>query len=156
MEMYQSMAFRILPTASLILHPPPLIEFGKDLAIYLHADVLVPMIIVIRHLFYSNYVGLCLWPFIILRHQALKQDQALINHERIHLRQQAELFLVFFYLLYLLEWVLKSLYYLDFYKAYRNISFEREAYLHENNLHYLRERKAYQGLKYIFVNPMDH
>jgi hypothetical protein len=114
------------------------------------------MIIVIRHFFYRSYVGLGLWPFIILRNQALRQDKALINHERIHLRQQAELFLVFFYLLYLLEWVLKSLYYLDFYRAYRNISFEREAYLHENNLHYLRERRPYQGLKYIFVNPMDH
>ena len=63
---------------------------------------------------------------------------------------------MFFYLLYAIEWLLKSLYYLDFYRAYRNISFEREAYLEEKNLDYLRVRRPYQGLKYIFVNPLDY
>ncbi|MDM9631584.1 hypothetical protein QU605_08890 [Robiginitalea sp. M39] len=113
------------------------------------------MILVFRHLFYRSYVGLGLWPFIILRSKALKSDKALINHERIHLRQQAELFLVFFYIFYLVEWLLKSLYYLDFYRAYRNISFEREAYMEEQNLQYLQERKPYQALKYLFVNPIS-
>lgn len=113
------------------------------------------MILVFRHFFYRSYVGLGLWPFIILRNEALKTDKALINHERIHLRQQAELFLVFFYLLYLLEWILKSFYYLDCYRAYRNISFEREAYIHESNLEYLQKRKPYQALKYLFINPIQ-
>ena len=113
------------------------------------------MILVFRYFFYRSYVGLGLWPFIILRNKSLKEDKALINHERIHLRQQAELFLIFFYLLYLAEWLLKSLYYLDFYQAYRNISFEREAYLNEKNLCYLRERRPYQALRYLFVNPLD-
>ena len=143
-------------TRSFILHVLLLVEYKKDKAIYLQGDVLEQMILVIRHFFYRSYVGLGLWPFIILRNKALKQDKALINHERIHLRQQAELFLVFFYLLYIIEWLLKSLYYLDFYRAYRNISFEREAYLEEKNLDYLRVRKPYQGLKYIFVNPLDY
>ena len=111
------------------------------------------MIIVIRHFFYRNYVGLGLWPFIILRNPDLKQDKVLINHERIHLRQQAELLLVFFYLFYLLEWVLKSIYYMDFYRGYRNISFEREAYLHEKNLDYLDQRRPYRFLKYVFSKP---
>jgi polyferredoxin len=113
------------------------------------------MILVFRHFFYRSYVGLGLWPFIILRNKSLKEDKALINHERIHLRQQAELLLVFFYLLYLLEWIVKSLYYMDFYRAYRNISFEREAYLQEKDLQYLQSRKPYQGLKYLFVDPMQ-
>lgn len=108
------------------------------------------MIIVIRHFFYRNYVGLCLWPFIILRNASLKQDRALINHERIHLRQQAELLLVFFYFFYLLEWVLKSVWYADFYKGYRNISFEREAYLKEQDLQYLEQRRPYEFLRYLF------
>lgn len=113
------------------------------------------MVLVFRHFFYRSYVGLSLWPFIILRSKALKEDKVLINHERIHLRQQTELFLVFFYLLYLGEWVLKSVYYLNFYRAYRNISFEREAYLEEKNLQYLQERKPYQFLRYLFVNPIE-
>lgn len=108
------------------------------------------MIIVVRHFFYRNYVGLCLWPFIILRSHSLRQDSTLINHERIHLRQQAELLLLFFYLFYFLEWILKSLWYLDFYKGYRNISFEREAYLHEKNLDYLAGRSPYGFMKYLF------
>jgi hypothetical protein len=112
------------------------------------------MIIVIRHFFYRNYVGLCLWPFIILRNPSLKQDSTLINHERIHLRQQAELLLVFFYMFYFLEWILKSAWYRDFYTGYRNISFEREAYLQENNLCYLGERRPFQFLKYVFSKPL--
>lgn len=108
------------------------------------------MIIVLRHFFYRNYVGLSLWPFIILRNTALRHDRTLINHERIHLRQQAELLLVFFYPLYLLEWVLKSVWYRDFYKGYRNISFEREAYLQQQNLDYLEERRPFQFINYLF------
>ena len=60
---------------------------------------------------------------------------------------------MFFYLFYLLEWVLKSAWHMDFYKGYRNISFEREAYLQEKNLGYLQERKPFQFLKYVFSKP---
>lgn len=112
------------------------------------------MIIVIRHFFYRNYVGLCLWPFIFLRNASLLQDKALINHERIHFRQQAEMLVVFFYLLYLLEWVAKSAYYLNGYRGYRNISFEREAYLHEKDLSYLESRRPFHFLRYVFHNPI--
>lgn len=112
------------------------------------------MIVVIKHFFYRNYVGLSLWPFIILRNASLRQDEVLINHERIHLRQQEEMFLFFFYAVYLLEWILKSIYYLDFYRGYRSISFEREAYLEENNLMYLKSRRPYQFLKYLFTKPI--
>ncbi len=112
------------------------------------------MVIVIRHFFYRSYVGLCLWPFIILRTAALKEDRALINHERIHLRQQEEMLLVFFYLVYLLEWALKSAYYLDFYRGYRSISFEREAYANENDLGYLQTRRPYGFLRYVFSEPL--
>lgn len=111
------------------------------------------MIFVVRHIFYRNYVGLCLWPFIFLRNDSLRQDNTLINHERIHLRQQAELLLLFFYLFYFLEWILKSCWYRNFHKGYRNISFEREAYSQEKNLGYLAERTPYRFLKYVFSKP---
>lgn len=113
------------------------------------------MVVVIRHLFYRNYVGLCLFPFIILREESLRADKVLINHERIHLRQQAELMVLFFYVFYLLEWMLKSLYYLDCYRGYRNISFEREAYLWETDFHYLEKRRPYQFLRYLFQGPVS-
>lgn len=106
------------------------------------------MILIFRHFFYRNYVGLSLWPFIILRNPDLREDRVLINHERIHLRQQMELLVVFFYLWYVGEWVFRSFWYLDFYRAYRNISFEREAYACEKELDYLDTRKPYRFLHY--------
>ncbi|HMB63410.1 MAG TPA: hypothetical protein VKN36_10080 [Eudoraea sp.] len=109
------------------------------------------MILVIRHFFHKNYVGLSLWPFIILKNDHLKGDTVLINHERIHLRQQQELLIVLFYIMYVSEWLIRSLYYFDSYKAYQNISFEREAYHNETNLEYIGERKAFSFIKYLWA-----
>lgn len=107
------------------------------------------MILVFRHFFYKNYVGLSLWPFIFLKNRSLKNDGVLINHEKIHLRQQKELLIIPFYILYLLEWSVRTICYLDSYKAYQNLSFEREAYSHENNLDYLSNRKSFSFIKYL-------
>ena len=111
------------------------------------------MILVFKHLFYRNYVGLSLWPFIILRNKNLMEDAALINHERIHLRQQTEMLVVFFYIWYLTEWLIRSLICQDFYRAYKNISFEREAYAHEKHLEYLSGRKPFAFINYLFHKP---
>jgi len=108
------------------------------------------MILVSKYFFYKNYVGLSLWPFIILRETELKEDTILINHERIHLKQQRELLILPFYFLYLLEWALRFLFYMDSYKAYRNISFEREAYSNEKDLNYLSVRRPFDFIKYIW------
>ena len=107
------------------------------------------MILVFKHFFYKNYVGLSLWPFIILKEGSLKSDEVLINHERIHLKQQQELLILPFYILYVSEWLLRALLYLDSYRAYQNISFEREAYAHEKDMDYLSKRKAYGFLNYL-------
>ncbi|PIB30490.1 hypothetical protein BFP77_04380 [Maribacter sp. 4U21] len=107
------------------------------------------MILVFKHFFYKNYVGLSLWPFIFLKSNSLKEDAVLINHEKIHLRQQQELLLLPFYILYMTEWLLRSLLYLDTYRAYQNISFEREAYANENQLNYLTQRKPFSFIKYL-------
>tara|TARA_R110002167_G_scaffold23281_1_gene82708 strand:+ start:682 stop:1011 length:330 start_codon:yes stop_codon:yes gene_type:complete len=109
------------------------------------------MILIFKHFFYKNYVGLTVWPFIILKHGALKEDAVLINHEKIHLKQQLELLVLPFYILYITEWLLRSLIYLDFYRGYQNISFEREAYDNELNLEYTGERKAFSFFKYLWA-----
>ena len=90
-----------------------------------------------------------MWPFIILKEGALRKDDVLINHERIHLKQQQELFIIPFYLLYISEWLLRTLLYLNSYRAYQNISFEREAYANEDDMEYLSQRKAYSFLNYL-------
>lgn len=56
-------------------------------------------------------------------------DSNVINHEQIHSAQMKELLYVPFYIWYVIEWLFRLLQYRDADKAYRNISFEREAYL---------------------------
>jgi len=72
-----------------------------------------------------------------------------MNHERIHLRQQLELLVVFFYVWYVLEYVLRLLQYKNKHKAYKYISFEREAYGNEKDLQHLQRRSFWRFLKYL-------
>lgn len=108
------------------------------------------MILVFKHFFRKNYVGLTLWPFIIVKEHSYKEDAVLINHEKIHLKQQLELLVLFFYLWYVSELIIRTLLYMNTYRAYRNISFEREAYAHENDLGYKERRTPYRFLNYVF------
>ena len=71
--------------------------------------------------------GMALFPFILVRHP--NPGPVLLNHERIHLRQQVEMGVLFFYVWYVAEYGIRWLQYRNAYAAYRNISFEREAYL---------------------------
>ncbi len=107
------------------------------------------MIRVLPFVFYKNFVGLALWPFILIKDRQLKANKRLINHERIHLRQQAELLVLPFYLWYLTEWCVRLLVHGDPKKAYHNLSFEREAYRQEGNADYLKQRVPYGFIKYL-------
>ena len=71
------------------------------------------------------------------------------NHESIHWKQQLEMGIIFFYLWYGIEWLIKFFIYGK--KAYMNISFEREAYDNDDNLDYLKTRKCWSWFKYVTV-----
>ncbi|WP_415328445.1 hypothetical protein [Chryseobacterium sp. MMS23-Vi53] len=93
--------------------------------------------------------GIALFPFIFIRRLEDKENNVLINHEKIHLRQQLEMLIIFFYIFYVIEyyyWVFKLK---NTDSAYRRISFEREAYANESNLNYLKERKFWNFRKYL-------
>ena len=90
-----------------------------------------------------------LFPFIVMTNAADKENEVFINHERIHLRQQLELLIVFFYVWYFLEYLFRLLQLKDRRKAYRSISFEREAYENEKDLGYLRRRSFWEFLRYL-------
>jgi beta-lactamase regulating signal transducer with metallopeptidase domain len=93
--------------------------------------------------------GIALFPFIFIRKPEDRENNILINHEKIHLRQQLELLVIFFYILYVIEyyyWLLK-LKNKDL--AYRRISFEREAYANESDLKYLGKRNFWSFRKYV-------
>lgn len=61
-----------------------------------------------------------------------------INHEAIHSAQMRELLYLPFYIIYFIEWIWRLLQGKG--NAYRALSFEREAYDHEDDLEYLRRR----------------
>lgn len=91
--------------------------------------------------------GMALFPFILVKNKAV--GPILLNHECIHLRQQLELGLVFFYVWYLAEYLVRLIQYRTHDLAYRHISFEQEAYRNEGDLVYLKKRKFWAFLKYV-------
>jgi hypothetical protein len=108
------------------------------------------IIIVCQRLLKNTKIsGITLFPFILLRKKVDKKNSVLINHEKIHIRQQIELLIIPFYIWYLSEYYIKYLKYKSPQLAYRNISFEREAYDNEHNLDYLGKRKFWHFIKYI-------
>lgn len=82
-------------------------------------------------------------------HPDVEVRPSLVNHERIHTAQMRELLYLPFYLLYLLEWLIRLLMRGN---AYRNISFEREAYGNMYNPDYLSRRRRYAWLHFISKN----
>ncbi len=106
-------------------------------------------IVVNKYLIGRHFVGIALWPFIVVKNSFLKEDEAFINHERIHIRQQAELLVIPFYFFYFTEYIIRVMQYRNSQKAYLNISFEREAYFNEHDLDYLKTRKPWSFLKYL-------
>lgn len=64
-----------------------------------------------------------------------------LRHEAIHTAQGRELLWLGFYLAYLLEWLGRLL--LQPGRAYRNLTFEREAYAHEWEEDYLQTRRHF-------------
>ena len=101
----------------------------------------------IVHISFLWVDGMALWPFVLVR-QA-KPDAFLLNHERIHLRQQLELGIIPFYIWYAVEYLIRRWQYKNHYKAYRNISFEREAFTNDHNLTYREQRSWYSFAKYL-------
>ncbi len=107
------------------------------------------MVVVNRFLVPKGYAAITLFPFVFVREESKKNNKRLINHEKIHLRQQVELLIVFFYLWYVVDFLIKCVVYRGFNKAYRNIVFEREAYANQYNFEYLKHRKLFSFLKYF-------
>jgi hypothetical protein len=93
--------------------------------------------------------AITLFPFIFIKYKSYKENQILINHERIHIKQQIELLIIPFYLIYLLDFAIKYLKFKSKKKAYLNISFEREAYSNQNDFDYIKKRKFWAFIKYI-------
>jgi hypothetical protein len=107
------------------------------------------MIIISKYLVPKGYIGITIFPFMVLKYEALRVKDVLINHEKIHLRQQIELLIIPFFLIYVFEFLIRLIKYRNWDLAYRNISFEREAYRNEKDLDYLKSRPFLNFLNYF-------
>ena len=125
---------------------------------------------------FDGYMAITIWPFIFVKRKAWGRfNEKEKRHELIHCHQQIETHVVSLMLLVLLAsfglfswwWVLTfPLVYFAFYgleylvrlviygfngrEAYRNISFEQEAYLNESDMTYLINRKLFASWRYLF------
>jgi len=106
---------------------------------------------------FPGYVCMTVFYWIFAREEFKEQGlrPETINHESIHIDQQEDFIIpiiggIIFYLWYVLEWICKLPFALVGYKPYRSISFEQEAYEHEDDLNYLKDRKKFNWLKYVF------
>lgn len=107
------------------------------------------ILVVNKYLLGKSFRGISLWPFVVLRNKKDAQDPVFLNHERIHLKQQMELLVLPFYVLYISEFLIRYFLYGNAYKAYYNISFEREAYRNEFDLIYCKRRKFWAFRDYL-------
>jgi len=109
------------------------------------------MILISKYLVPQGYLGIAIFPFVFLKHKCLKNDVILVNHEKIHLQQQLELLIIPFYFWYAVEFLIRFLMYKNWNKAYTHMSFEREAYIHEKDLNYLKSRPFWNVVNFIRV-----
>lgn len=106
-------------------------------------------VIVAKYLIPRGFSGITLFPFILLKEKNYKNDTKMIQHEKIHIKQQFEMLIFLFFLWYVIEFFIRLIQFKKRNLAYRNISFEREAYANESNEGFLRNRKIWNFINYL-------
>lgn len=102
---------------------------------------------------FGSYIAINLFGLVLSRRQLTDIER---NHEYIHTMQQREMLWIGFYLWYLIEWLVRLIQTFNFRtlkpsakRAYYNISFEREAYIHQNDPTYSHHRPLWAWWKHI-------
>lgn len=87
---------------------------------------------------FPGFRAINLFGVVFARKKAKPLNATTVRHEQIHTEQMRDLLYVGFYICYLAEWLVRL-----FMKgnAYRNISFEREAYAHQSEPLYIENRR---------------
>ena len=98
------------------------------------------MILLCKYIIPKGCSAITLYPFIFLKDIKQKDDMILLNYKRIHITQQKELLVLFFYVWYVVEFLIRLVVSGNWNISYGKISFEREAYAYESNLEYIKKR----------------
>lgn len=102
----------------------------------------------------KGFVAINLFGLIVVR-KGFTLTKASLNHEKIHTRQMIEMLFLLFYLWYVIEYLIRLIQYKGaFLEAYRNISFEREAYAMQNDLQYIKHRKIWAWIFFLQKTQM--
>lgn len=96
---------------------------------------------------FRGYKAMTFLCFIFVRRGFVLDDND-VRHEAIHWEQQKEMLVLPFFLWYIVEFMINLFKFWDWNKAYRNISFEKEAYDFEKEKDYLSLRKRFSWFKY--------
>ena len=107
----------------------------------------------------KGYRAVNLFGIVFVRTGATMDDED-FNHEAIHTAQMEDFVsgiswlrligATFFYLWYVVEFLIRLIRYQDWHSAYRNVSFEREAYDNEGDAEYLDWREACAWAGYLW------
>ena len=112
---------------------------------FYHRVIISPRFCQLMSVFINVY-AITLYPFIISRDRL---NITTYNHEKIHLVQQRELWVVGFYILYVWYWLKARAKGLNGSAAYYAIPFEKEAYENHSNFKYLHDRKPHSWQNYL-------
>ena len=109
---------------------------------------------------FFKFTYINLFGVLFTKKNSLLIRRSVLNHESIHTEQYKDLIYIFFLILYVVEWLIKIpcswFYKQPEYKkitnvAYRSISHEQEAYYNQYDFNYLKNRKRFSWVKYIFT-----
>ena len=102
-----------------------------------------------RHFPFGSFWAINLLGIVFARRDYGRLGAEELRHEGIHSIQQREMLFVAFYIWYVLEWFVRLVRYRNGKQAYRNISFEREAYAMQHDPDYRHHRPLFAWWKYL-------
>lgn len=86
---------------------------------------------------------------VLFAREGAKLSEVTYTHEYIHTKQMKEMLYIPFYILYVLEWLVRLVIMHNAKQAYSRISFEMEAYYNQYNSSYPDTRQHFTWLKYL-------
>lgn len=102
-----------------------------------------------KHFPFGGYKAINIFGIVFTKEELSKKE---LNHEAIHTEQMREMLYIFFYLWYGIEYLIIRCFHVKQHDAYKDISFEEEAYNNDDNIDYINNRKHYSWTKYLSIN----
>lgn len=97
----------------------------------------------------KGYKAMTIGPYIFVRENSIIGTVDL-NHEAIHWKQEKEMLILPFFIWYVVEFLIRYISNgFKWHDAYRNISFEQEAYVYQEDFTYPAIRKFMAWIEYI-------